>query len=76
MPTFRCKFTRTVTSEDTFERDYEADTAEAAQALADEEAEASNMDCPDDAATDGAADCEDWRAADVELVTTTTTPAI
>lgn len=67
MPKFTCEFTRTVTQDETFERDYEADTAEEAQAMADEEAEASNSDCPDDTSMSGGEECGAWRAADVKL---------
>jgi hypothetical protein len=48
MPKFKFSITRTYTITEGFEREYEADSLEEAQALADAMAQECNMDCPDD----------------------------
>lgn len=63
MATYKFTFSRRVVSHDEFEREIEADTPEKAQALADEIANASNHDCPDDAAPSDYAEFDDWEAA-------------
>lgn len=65
MPTIRARFEREVVSYETLERDFTADTFEAAVALADAEAEAFNNDCPDDTLM-GAEECRDWKVIGTE----------
>lgn len=61
MPRYRVDFSRTVTSVETVTRVIEAENKAEAQALAEDEAEAFNHDCPDDTMIDGAGDeCGSW----------------
>lgn len=49
---YKFKIEREYSITESFEREYETDTVDAAQALADVEADESNMDCPDDCSED------------------------
>jgi len=68
MPTFKFKISRTYEIVESFEREYEAPTLEDARRMADEEAEESNQDCPDDCSEDERGGCEigDFYAEPVE----------
>lgn len=60
MKKFQVRFVREVTQTDVFYREVEAETAEAAQAIADDIAEEANGDCPDDVVQESGDDCGDW----------------
>ena len=66
MPVYKVTIQRNVQEVDEFIRYIRAETPEAASAKADEIADSSDNDCPDDCASNGSFDCDSFYVDSVE----------
>jgi len=62
MPIYKLVFDRTVIERDSFIRYITAEDDVEARRIADKMAFDADLECPDDAESDGTSDCEGWQA--------------